>query len=135
MPTFAVTPVVGGIDLVPVAGRAPAAPDEAAIGPASADQLGVGLGDVVSVGADSQPLRVVGEALFPPDVHAGFTEGLWVTPATMARVAPPAGDEGSTWSVALRWDDDTDVEAAVADLRAALGDDALDVSPAFLPRS
>ncbi len=134
VPTFSVIPVSGEIDLVAVSGRAPAAPDEAAIGPATADQLGVAVGDTVSVGPGGQPLRIVGEAFFPPDVHAGFTEGLWINPAAMAQVAGASRSEWSTeWSVALRWAGGTDVDAAVADLGATLGNDAAEVSPAELP--
>lgn len=88
----------------------------------------------MTVGTSRRPLRVVGEALFPPDPHAGFTEGLWVTPASMAEVAPPTPNEASTErTVALRWTAGTDVEAAVADLGQSLGDDAAEVAPAVLP--
>ncbi|MBA3955719.1 MAG: FtsX-like permease family protein [Acidimicrobiia bacterium] len=135
VPTFALDPVAGGIDLVAVSGRPPTGSDEAAIGPATAAQLGLTIGDTLKVGPEARSLRVTGMALFPPDVHAGFTEGLWITPATMADVAPWTENDGgdTEWSVALRWSPGTDAEAAVADLSQALADGAYDVIPAELP--
>ncbi len=136
VPTFAVRPVEGDIDLVAISGRGPRADDEAAIGPATAAQLGVGVGDTVSVGPEAVPVRIVGETLFPPDVHAGFDEGLWVTPATLEAASPPpvAGDEpGVAWFMALRWAPGADPDEAVAALGVALAGQAFDVSSAEVP--
>jgi hypothetical protein len=73
--TFAVT-----------AGRAPVDDREVAIGPKTADDLGVGIGDTIEVG--DEPLRIVGKARFPPDVHAEFDEGLWVSKTQFDAMTP-----------------------------------------------
>jgi hypothetical protein len=78
----------GRITLALVSGRAPSAPDEAAIGPATAKLLHVHVGDWVRV-AYGVRKHVVGEALFPSDVHAEFDEGLWLLPAAFDAVTPP----------------------------------------------
>lgn len=91
VPTFSVRDVGPGrppVTLAMVTGRPPTAPDEAAIGPATAKSLKAHLGDWVNIG-DHQRVRLVGEALFPSDVHAEFDEGLWLTTAEFDRVAPP----------------------------------------------
>ena len=89
VPVFDVKPVKGQLTLVAVEGRAPTAPDEAAIGPATAKQLGMSVGDRITMkGRRSRRLTIVGETLFPSEVHSGFTEGLWVSPETMAEVGP-----------------------------------------------
>ena len=72
----------------PDLGRAPAGTDEAAIGPASAADLGVGVGDEVTVGTTDQRVTIVGEALFPSDVHATFDEGLWLDGEGFDQAAP-----------------------------------------------
>ncbi len=54
-----------GPSLTIVAGHAPQAPDEIALGRRTMTSLGVGLGDTVTAGDDGVPLRVVGQAVFP----------------------------------------------------------------------
>jgi hypothetical protein len=92
IPTFAVRPPEGArrttITLAVTDGRAPGARGEAAIGPHTAEQLDVVIGDEVLLGGEDQPLRVVGEALFPADVHSEFDEGLWVTQPDLVATAP-----------------------------------------------
>jgi ABC-type lipoprotein release transport system permease subunit len=78
VPTFSVRAVPSAgppIALAMVAGRPPSTPDEAAIGPDTAKSLGV---------------RLVGEALFPSDVHSEFDQGLWLTVAKFDTVVPPS---------------------------------------------
>lgn len=136
VPTFAVSPLEGSIDLVAVDGRRPSSDDEAAIGPATAAQLGVGVGDTVTLGPTAVPVRIVGEALFPTDVHAGFDEGLWVSPAVLAAATPaPGPDEelGVAWSLALRFSAGTDPEQGLAAVGEALGEQASAVDPAEIP--
>ena len=98
-PVFSVRAPTGAsstpIGFTLVAGQAPRGRDEAAIGPATAKDLHVGIGDTVSVGTAGARVRIVGEALFPSDVHSEFDEGLWVAPAGFDAVVPPIGPSGS----------------------------------------
>lgn len=112
-------------------GRAPRATGEAAIGPATAADLHVGIGSTVKVGGAGVPVRIVGEALFPDDVHAEFDEGLWVTPATFDAVWPPAPDlyQGSVQSVIAVRLPPGQTAAGVSRLAKGLGSDVADVSP------
>ena len=90
VPTFAVLDAGGTgapVALAMVSGRPPAARDQAAIGPATAASLGVHVGNWVSIG-HHQRVRLVGEALFPTDVHSEFDEGLWLTRAEFDTVVP-----------------------------------------------
>jgi hypothetical protein len=134
---FDVKPVRGSLELVTTEGRAPVGPDEAAIGPATADQLGVGIGDRVTVrGTGRRTVTIVGTSLFPNEVHSGFTEGLWVTPATMAVVGEPTDFEAQTGMeqfAAVRWRDGVDPDAALARLQRSMGGDARSVGPAEVP--
>jgi len=91
VPAFAVESVAGKgapVALAMVSGRPPAARDEAAIGPATAVSLGVHVGNWVTIGHHLR-VRLVGEALFPTDVHSEFDEGLWLTRAEFDAVVPP----------------------------------------------
>jgi ABC-type lipoprotein release transport system permease subunit len=92
VPAFTVQDATGTgspVTLAMVGGRPPAARDEAAIGPATAASLGVHVGNWVTIG-HHQKVRLVGEALFPTDVHSEFDEGLWLTRAEFdAVVLPP----------------------------------------------
>ncbi|MGO9965144.1 MAG: FtsX-like permease family protein [Acidimicrobiales bacterium] len=91
VPTFDVQQVPGAgspVVLAIVAGRAPSRQEEGAIGPATARLLGVHVGDWVTIGHGAR-VRLVGEALFPSDVHSEFDEGLWLTPAEFNKVVPP----------------------------------------------
>jgi ABC-type lipoprotein release transport system permease subunit len=104
VPAFAVRPVPGratGIRLVSLSGRPPRA-GEVVVGPATADALGVGVGDVLRVGARDEELRVVGTALFPSDVHAEFDEGIWLAPEDYDTLVP-AHDEVDRYLV-VRFD-------------------------------
>jgi hypothetical protein len=141
IPTFAVRSPEGSpgtsIALTLVHGRPPAAAGDAAIGPHTAEQLGVGIGDEVRLGDGEGRARIVGEALFPTDVHSEFDEGLWVTQPDLlaAAPAPAAGVPGSavTRSVVVDFVPGTDAEAATAVLAERLGDRAIQVLPAEVP--
>jgi hypothetical protein len=103
VPTFSVRAVPSDgppIALAMVAGRSPSAQDEAAIGPGTAKLLGVRVGQWVTIG-HGRRVRLVGEALFPSDVHSEFDEGLWLTVAKFDTVVPPsnAGSEDSVLAV------------------------------------
>jgi hypothetical protein len=84
VPTWAVRPLGGHrsttVSLVTLDGRAPAKTGEAAIGPATARILHLGVGDTIEVGEAGRHVRIVGTALFPSEVHSEFDEGLWLVP-------------------------------------------------------
>jgi FtsX-like permease family len=135
-PVFSVRPIAGAsatpIAFTVISGRAPQNRTEAAIGPATAKDLGLGIGDTVSVGPERVRVRIVGEALFPSDVHAEFDEGLWLVPAQFDVVVPPIGPQGSEADervVAVRFASDTSLRSNIGHLQTALGPLASDISP------
>ena len=139
-PTFAIRPMVDGrstpISFTVVSGRSPARRGEAAIGPATAKDLRVHIGDTVGVGDAMARVRIVGEALFPSDVHAEFDEGLWLSPAQFDAIVPPTPPGGSVTDsrlVAVRFAAGTNVPAAIGRLSGTLGSLAQDVSPPSPP--
>jgi hypothetical protein len=139
-PTFAIRPMPGAhstpISFTVVDGRPPAQLREAAIGPATAADLHVHIGDTVTVGGSKTQVRIVGEALFPSDVHAEFDEGLWLASSQFDAIVPPTPPGGSQTDgrlVAVRFATGTDVPAGVARLSARLGPLATDVSPPSQP--
>ena len=68
---------------VTLRGRPPANDGEVSLGARTASVLGVHIGDMVPVGPQAQPLRVVGVSLFQQTPHSSFDEGAWVTPKTI----------------------------------------------------
>jgi ABC-type lipoprotein release transport system permease subunit len=135
---FTVRPIQGEAS-TPIAmklteGRAPTDLGEAAIGPATARELRVHVGDVLTVGSSSAKVRVVGEALFPNDVHSEFDEGLWLAPAQFDAVLPPSQqNEGGVHRViAIRLAHGADKNAVGQRLGSEIGSRAT-VEPAFPP--
>ena len=116
-PTFAVRQTDGGgqtpISLAVTSGRAPSTDGEAAIGPKTASDIGVAVGDTVQVGESASKVRIVGTALFPQDVHAEFDEGIWITPQVFDAIVDP---EGLERRVVVRLPDDADVDAAIGSI-------------------
>jgi ABC-type lipoprotein release transport system permease subunit len=106
VPAYALRPVGGddpsAISFVTLEGRAPLDRGEIAIGPDTARSLGVAIGDTIGVGTPPVLLMVVGLALFPAEVHAGFDQGAWLTPADYDTVKPPA-DESTERVIAVRF--------------------------------
>jgi ABC-type lipoprotein release transport system permease subunit len=140
VPAFMIRPVRHSkgapIALTLTSGHAPRTSNEGVIGPATARELHVGVGDTVKVGDSHHRVRIVGEALFPSDVHAGFDQGLWLAPAGFAASAPPvdlARDVGPARAVAVQFAPDVSAAAATRKLARELGDTVLDVSPADVP--
>jgi hypothetical protein len=137
VPTFTVRPPPSSdatIGLVTIEGRDPQQADEAAIGPATARLLHVGIGDTMTVGPAGTRVRVVGKALFPSTVHATFDEGLWLTPVTYdANLPDEDGDPSIEATVVARFRDGVDTEAATKRLEQVLGDDVGLVGSADLP--
>jgi ABC-type lipoprotein release transport system permease subunit len=139
VPVFDVKPVRGQLSLVATKGRAPKSASEAAIGPATAKQLGVEIGDPVTVsgtGRGSRKVTIVGEALFPNEVHSGFTEGLWLTPDAVAAVAPRTDFrtyESVEEFAAFRWRSGVDKDVALKRLQRDMSEGGRMVGPADVP--
>ena len=140
VPGFASRPRQGettpDISLVLTDGRAPEGDAEVALGPATLRDLDVAIGDTVEVGDEGRPMTVVGEALFPSDVHAAFDEGVWLASPGWDGVVPPL-DEGTGTGpdrfVAIRFDAGVDRDDGVDAVAAQLGDRAVAVSPVEIP--
>jgi predicted lysophospholipase L1 biosynthesis ABC-type transport system permease subunit len=127
-PVFSVRPIAGAsttpISFTLTSGRAPRGRGEAAIGPATAKDLHVGIGDTVSVGAAHVRVKVVGEALFPGDVHSEFDEGVWLAPAQFDAVVPAIGPNGSVSDgrlVAVRFAQGAPARQEAAHLQSEVG--------------
>jgi hypothetical protein len=139
-PVFSVRPIAGAsatpITFALTSGRAPRGRGEAAIGPATAKDLHVGIGDTVSVGASHDRVKIVGEALFPSDVHSEFDEGLWLAPAQFDAVVPPIGPAGSISDgrvVAVRFEPGVSSQKGFEHLQSALGQLVTDIEPPDTP--
>jgi ABC-type lipoprotein release transport system permease subunit len=87
---YSARPIGRPTELVVVSGRLPDAPDEIAIGPATAARLNLRVGDQVPAGRQgSRPVRVVGTMFLHE--YAGYNaydEGLLATPAGLERLEP-----------------------------------------------
>ncbi len=80
-PAYAITPRVGSIEYTVLDGRRPVAPGEIALGPATAGEYGVSIGDTVTAtGADDSEtqLEVVGTVLLPTTPHSSYDQGAWL---------------------------------------------------------
>ena len=139
-PVFSVRPIAGAtttpIAFTLTSGRGPRRQGEAAIGPATAKDLQVGIGDTVAVGHSGARVRIVGEALFPGDVHAEFDEGLWLAPTEFDRVVPPIPPGGSLSDervLAVRFAPGANGQRSAAHLESALGPLSPDISAPPLP--
>ncbi|MCU1464250.1 MAG: transporter permease [Actinomycetia bacterium] len=132
---FAVTPKLGSVELETTKGSAPRADDEAAIGPQTARVLGVKVGDTITVGSLARRVHLVGEALFPSDVHASFDEGIWLTPKTFATIDPDtqAVELNRSVVVAVRFVDGANKPAAFTRLTQAEGDSVASITPPDVP--
>jgi hypothetical protein len=138
VPTYSLRGVSGGraapIALTVTKGRAPTARGEVAIGPQSAKEVGVHVGDLVRVGRSPTRLRIVGQALFPSDVHAEFDQGLWILPDDYVASVPPFDPEQPTErGVAVRFREEVPAGRAIGVLTKDLGNSATGVSPPAVP--
>lgn len=142
VPTFALRPPadesIAAVQLGLTAGRAPLAAGEAAIGPATAAALHASIGDTIQVGDDQTPVRIVGLALFPNDVHAEFDEGLWLTPAQFDQVTPPTNltnpnAGGPARAVLVRFPSGVHRSDGIGALRDRMGGSANSISPPQVP--
>ncbi len=119
------------------AGRAPRTDDEVALGPKTARDVDAEIGDTVAIGDGATPVRVVGLALFPPDVHAEFDEGMWVPRHRFESLVPHVSAEdlfqGADRALFVRFPSGTDVDQTLAGLGEELGDRTEGVFPADVP--
>jgi hypothetical protein len=135
VPTFAVEPDGRGpsVELVTLSGRRPLSPGEVELGPATAHDLGVGIGGDVTLAA-GRTLRIVGLGLFPSDVHAQFDEGAWVLPEDWTGLAQDQIDAGAAGEIiAVRFADRDHLDAQIDALRGRLGDQVGFVGPVERP--
>jgi hypothetical protein len=107
----------GTIPPVVLHGRAPVAPDEAALGDEVLDRLGVDVGDTVEVdrGGKRVALRVVGRYLQPREDDAN--SGMLVAPQGFEGLEGDGGESG----VLVRFKPDVDADAALQRLREVGG--------------
>jgi ABC-type lipoprotein release transport system permease subunit len=133
VPTFTIrpaeAPASAPIGFQLVKGRAPRTDREVVIGPATAHALHAGVGDTIKLGDQQTAARVVGEGLFPSDVHAEFDEGAWVTPGRLDRLVPP---DSHGRVLAVRLPSPRTQATAISRLSHALPPGS-DVSPAEVP--
>jgi hypothetical protein len=138
VPLYSVRPVSGrtttGIRLTRRSGKAPAGMGQAAIGPATARELHVRVGDSVSIGTAGARVQLVGEALFPTDVHAEFDEGLWVTPEQYDELVAPMAEAAVIGrTVALSVPRGRFSDTVASRVQQALGPRVTGVNPVTLP--
>lgn len=120
----------GPISLVSISGRPPRSADEVAIGPATAQLLHVRVGSWVELGTGRR-VHIVGEALFPTDVHSEFDEGVWLIPSLFDRVVPPntAADPDEVVAVRFPSSGGGEASALMAAEAYAIGATELPPSP------
>ena len=98
------------ISLVTIEGRSPSQPGEVGVGPDTLRALDLRIGDPITVGDRPLSLTIVGAALFPAEVHAGFDEGVWLTPVDYDAVRSTE-EEDTERTVGVRFaDGGTDAE-------------------------
>jgi ABC-type lipoprotein release transport system permease subunit len=110
---YSLTPVRGDVQYELLSGRSPVSPDEVVLGPATAKDLGVAVGDHTVVEGDRDKARaeVVGIALLPHTAHSSFDQGGWMTPAGLRAIAKNDPDLGAEESVGITVEPGTDIEA------------------------
>ena len=140
VPTFMFRPIGDSngrpISLTLTAGRGPRRADEGVIGPATARELHVKVGSIVKVGTAKREIKIVGEGLFPSDVHAGFDQGLWLQPGGFVAIAPTPNLEkqiGPERIVVVRFSPHVSTAAAMKQLSSTLGDTTGGIATADVP--
>lgn len=101
-----------------VSGRAPNRDDEVLVGPATLEQLGLEVGDELTLGdtRGDAAFRIVGTVLFPPGDFT-FDEGVAVTASGASRLIGDPRVGAEIHSLSFDWEDGVDAEVA----NAALG--------------
>jgi hypothetical protein len=121
---YSLTPVRGDLRYELLDGREPVAPDEIALGPATAKSLDRGVGDRVHVEGDrgSARVKVVGITLLPQTAHSSFDQGGWMTRRGLRSVASTELDEGDVErAIGFTVEPGTDLEALADRLADPLG--------------
>ncbi len=119
VPLYSLESLRGSMRFVTLSGRPPEGDDELALGPKSAERLGVGISDRLTVGPSSRTMTVVGIALLAQTPHTSFDEGAWLTPKGLDSATGTVCCTGERDDVIfLRLRPDAPVEAVQADLAA-----------------
>jgi ABC-type lipoprotein release transport system permease subunit len=114
-PTFGTLGVKGQFPFVITKGRAPRDADEIAFAPATADDLGVHVGQTVRVGPKKRSVRVVGIALVAVTSHTSYDTSAWMTGGGLAQSLPDDADASPDFIedyLLVRWKPGADVHAA-----------------------
>jgi hypothetical protein len=114
-----------------VKGRAPRRPEEIVIGPATAHDIHVTVGDTVQIGDPPSPAKIVGEGLFPTDVHSEFDEGIWIDAKRLDQLVRGA-NEPQFLFVAVRLPHGANRQRAVSALQKLMPDGTV-VEPSAQP--
>ncbi|MEA2826895.1 MAG: putative transport system permease protein [Actinomycetota bacterium] len=131
-PIYAQTVVKGAPTFTLLDGRRPVAPDEIAVGPATARALHRGVGDTVRA-PDGRTLRIVGTGLLPQTPHFSFDQGAWLSLDGFEAIAPPAGDEAREETVVIGFVDGISPEKGIEGLHQRLGP-AAEIESSALPQ-
>ena len=120
---FSMTSEKGAPSFTVVQGRMPAGPREVAVGPKTADSLGLATGDTIrltDLAADSghREVVVVGEVLMPTFDDNLFNEGIVLAPDVLAAVKQTGGND----EVVVTFADGIDEDVAARRVRDVLPD-------------
>ena len=121
VPVYASDPVRGDRSFVVLHGRAPAAPDDVVIGPATAKELHRSIGDTLRVGQPPRALRVVGTGLLPQTPHSSFDQGLWTTKSTLSSIGGPDALNLENTAIGVSFRPGVNAAAAVERMQSELG--------------
>ena len=123
---YSLTPIRGDVHYELLEGRGPVAPDEIALGPATAKALDVAVGERIGVEGDKGQTRaeVVGITLLPQTAHSSFDQGGWMSARRLTAIAKNDIDLGAEESIGITVTPGTDVEALGARLGKRLGPNA-----------
>ncbi|HUP71118.1 MAG TPA: FtsX-like permease family protein [Acidimicrobiales bacterium] len=120
---YGLDPVKGGLGPVMARGRAPAAPDEVALGADTMGTAQVTVGGTVAIATAEKAaveFRVVGQAVFPsPDDPFPVADGALLTPAGLDRLDLLTGRSAEEYGfrrLLIRWRPGVDHKAALARL-------------------
>ena len=112
---LAIRPAKGNVGLSLIEGRAPAAPDEVAVGPKTMDRLRERDTDCLELATEdggTRRFRVVGTANFPIVNYTGYDNGVWLVYEALEGVQNSGGNS----VVLIRLDPDADVSEKRAEL-------------------
>lgn len=137
LPAYSIAVDDGVLDYTVMDGRRPDRPGEIALGPSTARDLGVGIGDDLTIGQGdlAREAEVVGTALLVQTPHSSFDQGVWVTEADLIDVgglAPLESETAPSPLLAFRFADPDradELVASYADSPSGL----LAVEPAAVP--